>query len=486
MASIEEIRKERLQKLEMLREQGMDPYPSDVERTHSLAEVRASFDALAGKEPVAVVGRIMARRGQGAISFVDLDDGTDRFQAVFKKDTVAEYFDLFLEAVDIGDHILVKGVPFATERGEQSIAVERWQILSKSLRPLPEKWHGLQDPEARFRQRYLDLLLNSDLRQMFERKAHFWQVVRSFLAEEKMLEVETPTLEHTTGGAEARPFQTHHNDFDIDVFLRISVGELWQKRLMAAGFSRVFEIGRVYRNEGTSPEHVQEFTNAEFYAAYMNFDDGKELIKRLYRRIADEVYGTTQFEKGEYSFDLADEWEEIDYVDTVKEKTGIDVLTATDEEMRSKLEELDQMYEGDTRERMIDTLWKYCRKQIAGPVFLTGHPLIVAPLSKTDPENPEKTKTLQIIIAGSEIGRAHAELNDPIEQRKRFEIQQGLLEKGDEEAMMPDWEYVEAMEYAFPPTFGFGFGDRLFAYLENKPIRETQLFPLLRPKDSHQ
>ena len=273
MSSLDEIRAARLKKLELLKSKGINPYPSKVPRDVSLADARTSFDALvkAGKE-LSVAGRIMAIRGQGAIFFVVLYDGTERFQAVFKKDsTDADAFSLFNEVVDIGDFISVTGALFTTERGEKSILAKRWTMGAKALLPLPEKWHGLQDTEERYRKRYLDILMNPEHRKILEQKAMFWDFTREYLRSRGFIEVETPTLELTTGGAEARPFGTHHNDYDLDLFLRISVGELWQKRLLAAGVPRTFEIGRLYRNEGTSPEHAQEFTNMEFYSRYIYY-----------------------------------------------------------------------------------------------------------------------------------------------------------------------------------------------------------------------
>jgi lysyl-tRNA synthetase class 2 len=318
---------------------------------------------------------------------------------------------------------------------------------------------------------------------MFEQKAKFWDVTRTFMKERGFMEVETPTLEVTTGGAEANPFKTHHKDFALDVFMRISVGELWQKRLMAAGFPKTFEIGRVYRNEGSSPDHLQEFTNMECYAAYMNLGTGKELVKNLFITIAKEVAGTTTFTTRGHTFNLEDEWVEIDYADEIQKRTGINIFEASIEDMVTKLAELGVKYDGKNKERMTDSLWKYCRKQVSGPAFLINHPLVVAPLSKTSEKDPRKTDMFQVIIGGSEMGRAHAELNDPIEQKRRFDIQQGLIAEGDDEAMMADDEFVGMLEHGMPPTFGFGFGERLFAFLVDKPLRETQLFPLLKPKE---
>ena len=269
----------------------------------------------------------------------------------------------------------------------------------------------------------------------------------------------------------------------MSLFLRISVGELWQKRLMAAGFPKTFEIGRTFRNEGTDANHLQEFTNLEFYWAYANYEDGMKLVEELYKKIAMDVFGKTKFETRGHKFDLGGKWERIDYRETVKKETGIDVLQTTKKEIKKKLKELKIVYDGDTLERLVDTLWKHCRKQISGPVFLTGHPKLVSPLSKSMEKNPELTERFQIIIAGAEVGNGFSELNDPIDQAERFEAQQKLLKAGDKEAMMPDKEFVEMLEYGMPPTCGFGFGELLFAFLADKPLRETQFFPLMKPKN---
>ena len=483
MASLEELRAARQTKLERLRTLGKETYPAKVVRDFTLGEVVKKFTELEGKS-VNLVGRVMALRGQGGLIFIDFTDGTGSLQAMLKRgETPDAEFDLFAETVDLGDFVALTGELFTAKRGEKTILVKSWQMVTKALLPLPEKWHGLQDAEERYRLRYLDLLMNPELRATFERKAKFWDTARAYLKNRDFLEVETPSLELTTGGAEARPFKTHHHDFDLDVYLRISVGELWQKRLMAAGIPRTFEIGRVFRNEGTSPEHLQEFTNLEFYAAYLDFTDGKKLIRDLYLTLAQEVFGKTKFEHKGHNFDLASDWPDLDYVSTIEQMTSMNVLTSSENDLMKKLQELGVEYTGKTRERLADSLWKHCRKQIAGPAFLVNHPKFVAPLSKAKEDNSDLTYTTQIIIAGTEIGRAHAELNDPLDQRARFEAQAKLIERGDEEAMMPDFEFVEMLEHGMPPTFGFGCGERLFATLEGKPIRETQLFPLLRPKN---
>ena len=484
MASLEELRSVRIDKMKKLRDAGMDPFASRSSRTHTLSEIQNNFEALSSsKEIVTIAGRVMAIRGQGAILFIPLYDGSGTLQAVIKEDSLAEQaFSLFQECIDIGDFIEVTGTFFTTQRGEQSIEVTGWTILTKAIQPLPDKWHGLADDDERYRKRYLDILMNQELRDIFEKKTKFWRTMRRFFEDAGFMEVETPTLEVTTGGAEARPFITHHNDFDMDVYMRISVGELWQKRLMSAGFPKTFEIGRVYRNEGSSPDHLQEFTNMEFYMAYANYEDGMKLVRDLYITLAKEVFGTTKFTTRGHTFDLSDKWETIEYVEEIKKQTGIDVLNSTDKEMSTKLEELGVTYNGTNRERLMDTLWKYCRKQISGPVFVTQYPTLVMPLAKRDTKNQLQAQCFNVVIGGSEVGKGYSELNDPIDQNARFEEQRKLIEAGDEEAMMPDQEFVEMLEHGMPPTCGFGVGDRLFAFLVDKPIRETILFPLMRPR----
>src|SRR5581483_8676708 len=471
MASLDEIRQARLKKLEILKEHGIDPYPAKVPKDFDIAEIKSDFENKK-ESVVSIAGRVMAIRGQGAILFAVLFDGTEKIQVILKKDILKE-FSLFVDTVDIGDFISVTGKVMLSDRGEQSILAEEWLMAAKSLLPLPEKWHGLVDIEERFRKRYLDLLMKEELRELFIKKSKFWDVVRDFMKSKNFLEVETPTLETTTGGAEASPFETYHNDYDLDVYLRISVGELWQKRLMSAGFPKTFEIGRVYRNEGTSPEHAQEFTNMEFYWAFADFTDGMNLVRDLYIDIAKKVFGKTQFTSRGHSFDLASEWGIVDYAEEIANQTQVDIHTASEGDMQEKLKELGVEYEGSNRERLIDTLWKYCRKNISGPAFLINHPFLVSPLAKSVP-NTNVVQRFVPLIAGTEVGNGYSELNDPVEQRKRFEIQQKLLETGDTEAMMTDNEFVEMLEHGMPPTCGFGFGERLFAILADKPLRELQ------------
>ncbi|NCN99757.1 lysine--tRNA ligase [Candidatus Falkowbacteria bacterium] len=477
-------RDERVKKLEALTSAGLVAYPAKVERDYEIAAVLSDF---AKHEKAAkdfnIVGRLRAKREHGNLVFANLEDASGSMQLVVsKKDLGADSFKNFIKFIDVADFIQVSGHCFVTARGEQSLMVVDWKLLTKALLPIPDAWYGLKNEDERLRKRYLDLLLNPELKELFRQKSRFWEVTREFMKSHGFFEVETPTLETTTGGAEANPFQTHHNDFDLDVFMRISVGELWQKRLMAAGYERVFEIGRVYRNEGSSPDHLQEFTNMEFYWAYADYEMGMKLAQELYQDIAQKVFGKTKFSTKGFEYDLAGEWPRLDYRSEVIKQTGVDVIKATEKEMMAVLEKLKVKYEGDNKERLTDTLWKYCRKNIAGPVFLINHPKLVSPLSKAKTDDPELTERFQIIIAGSEIGNGFSELNDPVDQRQRFEEQQTLIDRGDKEAMMPDWEFVEMLEHGIPPTCGFGFGERLFAFLVDKPVREVTLFPLMRPK----
>ncbi len=477
-------REDRLRKLAELEKLGIAAYPAKVKRDYSVAALLNDFDSLLeSKKEFFVAGRLRAKREHGNLSFANLEDASGNIQLAFsKKDLGVEPYKNFVKLIDIADFIEVKAYAFLTHKGEKSLFVTEWKLLTKAIRPIPDAWYGLKDDEDRFRKRYLDLLLNPEMRELFYKKSLFWEVTRDFMKRHGFFEVETPTLEVTTGGAEANPFKTHHEDFDIDVYMRISIGELWQKRLMAAGYEKVFEIGRAYRNEGSSPDHLQEFTNMEFYWAYADYEMGMKLSQELYQEIATKVFGRTKFTAKGMEYDLAGEWPKIDYREAVLERTGIDVLKASEEEMRAKLEELNVKYEGANRERLTDSLWKYCRKSIAGPVFLVNHPKLVSPLSKAKTDNPELTERFQIIIAGSEVGNGFSELNDPIDQQKRFAEQEKLIDRGDKEAMMPDWEFVEMLEHGMPPTCGFGFGERLFAFMCDKPIRETTLFPLMKPK----
>lgn len=480
-----DIRAERLRKLELLKEAGMEAYPVTSLQTKTVQEFLGSFaDIESAAKTETLAGRIMAQRGQGGIMFVDIFDGTARGQSVFQKDDMdADLYDLFQKTVDAGDFIEVSGTAYTTKRGEKSLKAKQWRMLAKSLLPIPDAWFGLKDEELKLRERYLSILLDPELRAMFERRARFWRTIRDYYLEKGFLEVETPVLETTPGGAEARPFITHHNALDIDVYLRISTGELWQKRLLVAGFSKVFEIGRIFRNEGQSREHLQDYVQWESYEAFKDMHYGMEFIQELYRRIAKEVYGRYSFTIHDHEVNLGDDWQQLDFCAVIQEKFGIDPLTCDEAEAIAAVEKA-HIKVGETlnKSRAVDHLWKSIRKGIAGPAFLTGIPDYLEPLAKRTEKDPRVVERFQVLIAGSEVGKGFSELNDPLDQRARFESQQSMRDAGDDEAQRLDEEYVRAMEYGMPPAFGFGMSERLFSFLENRPVHEAQLFPLLRPK----
>lgn len=487
MSRQDEIVKERLRKLKELRAQGINPYPAKYEVKDISSDIQKKHEKLKpeafSKDSVKIAGRLMSVRDLGKIIFAVLNDGHGKMQVVLQeKETPKDTIEFFKKYADTGDFIGVEGSIFRTKRGELSVMAADVKMLTKSILPLPEKWHGIQDDEERFRKRYLDIIMNPEVHAMFIRKAKFWNTIRKFLLDKAFLEVETPALESTPGGAEARPFITHHNALDLDVHLRISP-ELWLKRLMVAGYPKLFEIGRIFRNEGMDAEHLQDYTQMEFYWGYADYNDGMKLVEEMYKTIAKEVYGGTKFKIGEFSIDLGKKWEIYDYVGTIKKTTGIDVLKTNEKEVEAKLHELKVDYDkrGFNLTRGIDSLWKYCRKNIAGPGFLINVPVQMEPLAKRMEKNPAVVERFQVILAGSEMGKGFSELNDPIDQEGRFEEQAKLREAGDEEAQMKDDDFVEALKYGMPPTCGFGISERLFAFLENKPVRETVIFPLMKP-----
>lgn len=482
MSGIDEIRAERLKKLAALKDAGVNPYPSEAQRTHEIIAVLDRFAELEGsKETVTIAGRVMSVRGQGGIMFVDLYDGTAKMQALIKKDDVKD-FDLFTTTVDASDFIAVTGIALTTKRGEKSIAGGAWQMLAKSLRPVPSEWYGIKDEDERLRQRYLDMLLSPDTAALVKKRSLFWNAARTFMLERGYIEVETPILETKTGGAEARPFITHHNALDVNVYLRIS-HELWHKKLIIAGFPKVFEIGRVFRNEGMSHEHAQDYTHFEFYEAFQDAHEGVPMLIDLYRTVAQKTFGTLSFTINGFSVDLGKEWERYDYNDLMKKQYEFDPREVAVEDVRAKLDAEGIAYEKNADlGRLVDALWKKVRRSIGGPAILTGIPVYLEPLAKKSKDDERVVDRFQILLGGSEVGKAFNELNDPLDQRARFEAQQALRDAGDEEAQMADYEYVEAMEYGMPPTFGFGVSERLFAFLAGVSIREGQLFPLMRPR----
>jgi lysyl-tRNA synthetase class 2 len=486
--SSDDIRSERLKKLEMLKEAGIDPYPAESERTHDNASFLNSFDeCIDSGKTITLGGRIMSFRDQGGLVFVDLFDGTDRVQTIIKKDEIGEgLFNQFLDFVGTSDFIEVTGVAFVTKRGTNSLLASSWRMTAKSIRQIPDEWFGLKDEDERYRKRYIDMLLNPDVIELIKKRSIFWNAIRSFMLTRDFVEVETPVLEIKTGGAEARPFITHHNALDIEVYLRIS-HELWHKKLIIGGLPKVFEIGRVFRNEGMSYEHAQDYTHFEFYEAYQDARGGVPMLIDLYRTVAQKTFGTLKFQIGEHVVDLEEEWKLLEYNELMKEHYGFDPreVDQSPKAGRKLIQEYyNKAYDGTIEEtgRAVDFLWKQIRKTIAGPAILTGIPVYLEPLAKKTKSDPRVVDRFQIILGGSEVGKAFNELNDPLDQRERFEEQQALRDAGDEEAHMADFEYIEAMEYGMPPTFGFGVSERFFSFLAGKSIREAQAFPLMRER----
>lgn len=477
---LKDIKEARLKKLENFKKIGIDPFPAGPFEKEDIGQVIKKDLG----QKVKIAGRIMLFRLMGNIAFLKLLDESGSIQVVINKKEFEGDYKFWTKNLDRGDFVGVEGERFDTQKGEKSVLAKRITLLAKSLRPLPDKHKALKNEETRLRKRYLDILLNPEVKEMIYKRDRFWNAIRSFLQRRGFVEVQTPVLETTPGGADAQPFITHHNALDLDVYLRISTGELWQKRLMVAGLEKTFEIGRQFRNEGMDSEHLQDYVQMEFYWAYANYQKGMELVKELYRFVAKETFGTLKFKIRNFEIDLAKEWEEYDYIETVEKMTGVNVLTAKTSEIEKKLKELGVEYDskGFNRARAVDNLWKYCRKKIAGPGFLVNEPLEVSPLAKRKEDNPDLVERFHVIIAGSELGNGYSELNDPIDQEERFKKQQQLRDAGDEEAQFHDKDFVEALEYGMPPTCGFGMSERVFAFFMNKTARECQIFPLIKPK----
>jgi lysyl-tRNA synthetase class 2 len=486
-----QIVEERIKKIEALREDGQNPYTHRLEnhesRVHS-ADIKEKYSKLkeeqVSKDSVLVAGRVMTKRSFGKLSFVQLQDLKGIIQIVFQKEETPEDILALFKKADGGDIIGVNGNPMKTKTGEISVLAKDLHILTKAILPLPDKHKGLKDEEERLRKRYLDVIMNEDVKEIFIKKQKFWSTMRNFLIEKGFLEIETPILENSAGGAAATPFRTHHNALDLDVYLRISMGELWQKKALVAGFEKTFEIGRQFRNEGMDAEHLQDYTQMEFYWGYANFEDGMKLVEEMYKEVVKATIGGLKFKSGEHEVDLGKKWERYDFETLIKEKTGIEIYKNDKKEIMKKLKELKIDFDPEVDKwRMVDLLWKYCRKQLSGPGFLVGQPVEMTPLAKRSQADERKVEQFQVIIGGSEMGNGYSELNDPIDQDERFKEQRLLGEAGDEEAMEHDEGYVEALRYGMPPACGFGVSERLFGFLMNRPLRECVLFPLMRPEN---
>lgn len=483
--SLEEIRQTRLKKLELLRNAGMDPYPSRTTRTHTIQDIRVDFSSLqVSKQPVSIAGRVRATRSHGGSTFLDVQDGTGTLQSYLKEDVVGKNsYDFFNSVVDVGDIIEVSGTVFVTKKEEQTLEIAEWRMLTKSLLPLPEKWHGLEDVEERLRRRYLDLIMDQKVRELFVRKSIFWQETRAFLMKEGGLEVETPVLERIPGGADAEPFKTYLNALDIDLYLRIAP-ELNLKRLIVGGYDKIFEIGRIFRNEGIDREHLQDYTQMEMYWSYTDYEQLMRMVERLVTHVIEKTLGGLIHTYQDKDIDWSAPWNKIDYYEVFKQYTGLDLSDVPEKELKDfACDNSIDVKKHAGRGRLIDIIFKKkVRPHLWEPGFLILPPVDIEPLAKRWPRDTGRVERFQIVAGGSELGKGFSELNDPFDQRERFREQTKLGKAGDKEAQRMDEDFVESLEYGMPPTAGFAYSERLFAFLMDRPIRETVFFPLMRPK----
>lgn len=484
---LDELKQARLEKLDRIKNAGINPYPSKSKRTITIEDALKNFDILSeSKENIFITGRLRTLREHGALSFADLEDQSGRLQLFFHKDALGEEKYEFIKNLDMGDFVEASGFLFTTNKGQKTLNISDFKILTKSLLPLPEKWHGLTDEETRYRKRHLDLIMNEDVRALFRRRTAFINSIREFLNADGFMEVETPVLESVPGGAEAEPFVTHHNKLDIDFYLRISL-ELHLKRLMVGGFEKIYELGRVFRNEGISTQHLQEFTMLEFYWAYADYEELMDFVEKFYTTIIEKTFGTLDIPYKGQVLHFQAPWPRVDYREIILKESGVDIdLYPTKEAMQELVKEKGIKPDPAAgRGRLIDQLYKkLVRPNLFQPCFLINHPIDISPLAKSKADNPKEVERLQVLIAGAEVGNGFSELNDPIDQRQRFMKQEELREAGDKEAQMIDEDFVEALEYGMPPTAGFGVGiDRLLMILaDQENIRDVVFFPMMKPK----
>ena len=486
---LSEILRIRREKLANLQAAGRDPYQeTKYVVTHHAQEIKDHFDALENQE-VSIAGRLMSKRGMGKVSFCDLQDKSGRIQLYAKRDDMGEDAYNWFKKYDIGDIVGVKGQVFRTQRGEMSVRCLEVTLLSKSLLPLPEKFHGLTDKETRYRQRYVDLIVNPEVRKNFELRSAFVKYLRNFLDNRGYMEVETPVLNTISGGATARPFITHHNTLDIDMYMRIAT-ELPLKRLIVGGMERVYEVGRIFRNEGMDPKHNPEFTTVELYQAYTDFNGMMDLFEDLLSSAAQRILGTYQLEWQGEQIDLTPGWPRLTMHEAVKQYTGIDFMAiSSDEEAVAAAKsigvELPETADPTWGNALYETFDQKVEEKLIQPTFITMHPVDVSPLAKRSPKDPRLTERFELFICRSEMGNAFSELNDPIDQRQRFQKEVEARAKGDDEAGMMDEDFLTALEYGLPPTGGLGIGiDRCVMLLTGADsIRDVILFPTMKPLD---
>ncbi len=468
-------------------------YPADFNKEFNITDLLAKASGgklpeltddikISGKE-LSTAGRLMTLRAHGKLIFAHIQDQSGKMQIAFTENSCENKVWQLANLLDIGDIIGVTGILVKTKRGELTLLCSQIELLAKALHPLPEKYHGLKDVETRLRQRYLDLIMNPEVRELFVKKSLFWQSVREFLTKAGFMEVDTPALEAVAGGADANPFRTHHDKLNQDFYLRISL-ELPLKKLLVGGFEKIFEIGKVFRNEGIDTEHLQDYDMCEFYWAYTDYNMLMDFCQKMYQEIVKKITGGLKTIYQGKTIDWSGKWPKKDYFELIKEITKVELSTIKLTELKKLLDKHNVRYEpGFGLGRLIDLYWKkLVRPKVQGPLFLINHPVEVSPLAKRDSKNPERVQRMQIIVAGSELGNGFSELNDPADQRARFEEQAKLREAGDSEAQMLDEDFITALEYGMPPAAGFGFSERLFAFIMDKPVRETVLFPPMKIK----
>lgn len=484
MTTLNDYRDERLKKLAEIRELGIDPYPAKSHRNTKISLILNHFEEKDG-QTVCVAGRIVAIRSFGKIAFVKIRDYFGEIQIFMQKtdDVPTGQFGLQnLRLLDTGDFIEAEGTVGKSSTGEISIFANSVRLLTKSLRPLPG-YDGFTNKEERYRRRYVDMNVNPEVRERLVRRAKFWQATRDYLTNHGFIEINTPILETTTGGADANPFVTHMDALDQDYYLRISQ-ELPLKRLLGGGFEKVFDIGPRFRNEGVDDEHLPEHIAMESYAAYENYEDGIQLYEGMIKYVAQETWGTLKFNVGGFEVDLDQPWPRVKYADLLKEKFDIDVFKPDREKMLAILKQNNAPTDPEMNDaRLLDNLWKLIRKTSAGPYWLIEEPLSLSPLAKKVEDNPLVTQRFHPIIAGTEMGNGYSELNDPIDQLERFEEQQAMRDAGDDEAQMLDMDFVEMLEYGMPPACGWGNSERNFWLLEGVSGREAVPFPIIKTKN---
>lgn len=485
---MDNLRLQKIKEVEKLREKGINPYPYRFDVKYKLSEIREKFDSLESGGKVedvklSTAGRVMAIRYHGKSIFFVIQDSTNRLQC-YMNVSIGEKFEIFKEYVKVGDFVGVRGFPFKSHTGELSIFVESCEILSKAIRILPEKWHGLTDKEKIYRQRYVDTIVNRDTFERFKTRYHIIRMIRDFMNSEGFLEVETPTLQFVTGGATARPFATHLNVFDIDMYMKIA-HELYLKRYVVGGYEAVYEINKCFRNEGVSYKHNPEFTMMECYKAYADYNDMMDLSERLITHVIEQVNGTLKITYQGREVNFSRPWKRVKMRDYIKEHLEVDILEDSDDKMVEVLKAHNALPPVMERGHYIEKLWDLVEDTIVNPTFLMDHPVDISPLAKRHRKDPRLTERFEVIILGNELANAFSELNDPVDQRKRFEAQAALRQGGDEEAQMMDYDFLRALEYGMPPTGGLGIGiDRLVMLATDAPtIKEVIAFPLVRPEE---